>query len=347
MPDDVEARAFLNDDAKKEPTPTHSDRVGEDNGRASGSKPRNGLHALRAKIDNLFKSEAPGPFDLPEITRDHDTYPNGYPRLAAFIASDQSFLFFRRFSYLQARVLLNIQDQLREYENQLEEFDQDNSALGHNRSRLCSDKDVSHRRSKLLQEIENRYERYASIMSHASSFSLRANPSETDYKNLYNFCYNHDPVVDAERYFRHRYDLTALRPRGDTAEVDKMLNKWLLDSPSKSTEMLFRDKTKTSQDAFVIKFSAYKVMIAKGILVIIPLVALLVCPIYPLYRLSQREMTEGTLVGIMFIQIGFTCVFTGCVKFLTRARRHELFACAVAYMGVIVVFMSQTIQGSS
>ncbi|KAI1380036.1 hypothetical protein F4677DRAFT_408350 [Hypoxylon crocopeplum] len=74
--------------------------------------------------------------------------------------------------------------------------------------------------------------------------------------------------------------------------------------------------------------------------------ALLLCPIYPLYRLSQGKMTERTLVGIMFIQLGFTCFFACCLKYLTRPKRQELFACSIAYMGVLIVFMSQTIQNS-
>ncbi|KAI1080557.1 hypothetical protein F5B20DRAFT_539734 [Whalleya microplaca] len=184
-------------------------------------------------------------------------------------------------------------------------------------------------------------------MAYASKFSSAANPSNTDYKSLYNFFYNHDPVIDSERYFRHRDDLVNLMPRGDTAGVDRLFAEWLLDSPNKVIKWLFQDRNKSGQDAFMIIHSERKVMFARAILLGVPLVSLLVCPLYPLYRLNQGEMTECTLIKIMFIQIGFTGIFTICLNFLTRPRRHELFACAITYMGVLLVFMNQTILPGS
>ena len=43
---------------------------------------------------------------------------NGYPRLGAFVASDRNFLIVRRFNHLQARLLLQVQDELRKFEAQ-------------------------------------------------------------------------------------------------------------------------------------------------------------------------------------------------------------------------------------
>lgn len=49
-----------------------------------------------------------------------DQCPKGYPQLAAFLDSDENFMLYRRFGFLQARILLNRQDELRELEHNLD-----------------------------------------------------------------------------------------------------------------------------------------------------------------------------------------------------------------------------------
>lgn len=48
----------------------------------------------------------------------------GYPRVAAFLDSDDNFMIYRRFGFLYSRVLLQKQDELRELEKTLDEMDQ-------------------------------------------------------------------------------------------------------------------------------------------------------------------------------------------------------------------------------
>lgn len=56
-----------------------------------------------------------------------DDHPLGYPRMAAFINSDPSFLMCRRFGFLHTRVLLYRQDELAQLEQQLVELDVDDA----------------------------------------------------------------------------------------------------------------------------------------------------------------------------------------------------------------------------
>jgi hypothetical protein len=51
------------------------------------------------------------------------TFPRGYPNFAAFLDSDESFMLYRRYGYLQSRILLEKQDELRLLEEQLDELD--------------------------------------------------------------------------------------------------------------------------------------------------------------------------------------------------------------------------------
>ena len=44
--------------------------------------------------------------------------------MAAFLDSDENFMVFRRFGYIQTRLLLDKQDELRRLEKQLDDFDE-------------------------------------------------------------------------------------------------------------------------------------------------------------------------------------------------------------------------------
>lgn len=53
-----------------------------------------------------------------------DDFPKGFPQHAAFISSDDSFVNFRRFDRLFARVALHLQSDLTDLEKELDELDE-------------------------------------------------------------------------------------------------------------------------------------------------------------------------------------------------------------------------------
>jgi hypothetical protein len=87
--------------------------------------------------------------------------PEGYPRLAALLDSDENFMLYRRFGFLQARILLNKQDQLRELEKQLDREDKVDMKKdpGVLKSRE-KDVAVNGRRKRILIEIEEHFKEY-------------------------------------------------------------------------------------------------------------------------------------------------------------------------------------------
>ena len=47
----------------------------------------------------------------------------GFPRLATFLDSDEDFMIYRRFGYVQSRLLIEKQEELRKLEVRLDRFD--------------------------------------------------------------------------------------------------------------------------------------------------------------------------------------------------------------------------------
>lgn len=88
--------------------------------------------------------------------------PEGYPSVATFLDSDENFMLYRRFGYLQARLLLDKQDDLRRLEAKLDKLDKEVSEG--DRSVNLSTRDLKPEdvkiRGTLMDEIERRFCEY-------------------------------------------------------------------------------------------------------------------------------------------------------------------------------------------
>lgn len=71
-------------------------------------------------------------------------------------------------------------------------------------------------------------------------------------------------------------------------------------------------------------------IVFKSLILGIPLVTLLVGPIYPLFALTRYdEITERTLSAIVLTQAFFTGMFATCLQLLTQTARNQVFTASV------------------
>lgn len=100
-------------------------------------------------------------------------FDDGYPKLAIFQNSSENFSIYRRFGYLQSRILLDKQDQLRVLEKKLDEFDHANELNGTTRAltanEICP-------RNALLAEIELAFNSYGTITRLPRAFCAPPDP---------------------------------------------------------------------------------------------------------------------------------------------------------------------------
>lgn len=89
--------------------------------------------------------------------------PNGYPRLAAFLDSDENFMVFRRFGFIQARLLLDKQNELQNLEEQLEEEDSRTPQRFLHNGEVGSQEPSE--RKKLLRNIETKFNEYGKTIA--------------------------------------------------------------------------------------------------------------------------------------------------------------------------------------
>jgi hypothetical protein len=91
-----------------------------------------------------------------------DSCPEGYPRLAAFLDSDENFMLYRRFGFLQTRLLLNKQAELREHEKALDRLDEEDKTRSPSRLKSREKDNAGDGRWKtLLWDIQNTWVEYS------------------------------------------------------------------------------------------------------------------------------------------------------------------------------------------
>jgi hypothetical protein len=104
--------------------------------------------------------------------------PEGYPLLATFLDSDDNFMMYRRFGYLQARLLLEKQEQLRRLEEDLDLLDREDKerqgedANGRNnplRTLKDGKKEKANERRVLMRKIEKKFRDYGTSISSVTS----------------------------------------------------------------------------------------------------------------------------------------------------------------------------------
>lgn len=91
-----------------------------------GSTPGSKLDAVRGSTRGYYQRSLHILTDL-RVAYDYD---EDWPKLANFLSANGNFVIYRRFGYLQARVLLYKQDELRRLEEELKRQDEAYYALG-------------------------------------------------------------------------------------------------------------------------------------------------------------------------------------------------------------------------
>ncbi|KAL9118280.1 MAG: hypothetical protein Q9187_005178, partial [Circinaria calcarea] len=153
---------------------------------------------------------------LDPIIRSLDEYPPGYGKLAAIEDCDPNFLIYRKFGWLHNRVLLHHQDELAEYEEQLEDLDSfDRQHDPRNLiSRRRDDAVEGSRRKELLSEVEKKLAAYDNLLLRHQQLQSIKRPTRRNQNSLYNAIQNTQSIATSEADWIGLYDDLAALAHG-------------------------------------------------------------------------------------------------------------------------------------
>ncbi|KAL9040448.1 MAG: hypothetical protein Q9214_004481 [Letrouitia sp. 1 TL-2023] len=192
-----------------------------------------------------MSQKRPNEYSCKFIIRKIEECSMGYPRVSAFMDSDENFMIYRRFGFLYSRVLLSKQDELRELEDSLDDMDR-RDAKGSDYSKKClmsRAKDFKREaasgqetRRELLKKIETKLYEYGQILLQAQQMVAMNKPSDRDHLSVQYFMENGfqengepvRPLIKEDTEFVYRKeDLITLRPGRESAWLDAIVERAL------------------------------------------------------------------------------------------------------------------------
>ncbi|TVY81623.1 hypothetical protein LSUE1_G004824 [Lachnellula suecica] len=274
-----------------------------------------------------------------------ERYPEGYPRISAYIDSDSGSTLFRRFGVLHARILLYKQVELTELEAQLDKLDKEDEASEENKWRLGHSLDtnggyLNEDRKALVEEIDKKMEEYDALLLRDSQLRRLSRPTRRSHRNFMDYIYTEHPFSrENERFIYHEHDFVTLE-QPEESWLDDVLHKLMGHCKKGILRDVFvsPDDQKKTSDPYVHYYSEARLGVLIKVIIAVASTALLLIPVYLFLtcNLSAKLMASITLI--------FVLVFSTAVSLLTEARRQEVFAATAAYCAVLVVFIGNIQQ---
>ncbi|EXJ83358.1 hypothetical protein A1O1_06979 [Capronia coronata CBS 617.96] len=262
--------------------------------------------------------------------------PEGWPRLAAVVDSDPSFMIFRRFGYLRARLLVWHQDRLREIEKSLEDLDWKDFNNEPTRRALCcregDDRRHPAKRKQLFNKLNRELKLYDDLLKRSAEIRQFDAPSQRDREAVAAFIWNDGQLSQRDRsYIQHVDDLMAICSDKESSWIHGLLLALSLRiSAGRSfLRYCFRSSTqrrKLSGGTLRLelfdkgRFDAFVAFIYTMILI-----CLIMGPVMILYRIRHVDGYRQILVAL-----AFATMFAGLCSSATSAKRHEVFAATAA-----------------
>lgn len=282
---------------------------------------------------------------LPWPTNEHETKvrrleqcPKGYPRMSAFLDSDESFMTYRRFGWIQSRLLLNKQNEIASLEKELEVQD----GFADDGSETHEYECMSDYKQDILKSLETKFDEYARLLAAAREMMLMRRPTPSEYDSVRNYCDKAANLSELEEEWKCcKEDLVTLRPGREHAWLDRGIENLLQAFHCDAVRSIFCSKeTRQKTNGPTVLYTRSRIEVLAAAIITFVILVLLVVPTYVLYHLTndidQGSRTTALCIGVLLI---FTLAFSAVLSLFTRARRHEILAAAAAYCAVLVVFL--------
>lgn len=257
----------------------------------------------------------------------------GYPSLAAFLANDDRFLMCRRFKKLQARLILEKQDEMREVEEDLEAFDRAdfNRVDG---DLEASPDDIPYRlttrrrrtkseqlaRQELIDRATTKFKEYAELICVAEKLCSLEKPRKSRRRSVFDFVWLTKPIRPSEASWMSQDqvgDIVALQGDKEASNiqtaVEAIVNRikasrlFQARNPTKSMGQWLKDNRATERLATIVVSTTLTFLF-------MPLF------IVPIYALSAVGDNIGSSIGLLAVFSMFFMLFIGL---FTKARMHE------------------------
>ncbi|KAF8533833.1 hypothetical protein BDD12DRAFT_863283 [Trichophaea hybrida] len=279
------------------------------------------VHPGPSAAANVPPLAAPGGSSGPQ-TGTNTSHLRGYPSLATFVSTDQSFFIFRRFDNLAARNLLNLQNELSHLET-------------HMWNLHSQREDQNATRKQLMDEIRTKLDQYQKAMK-AQATMLAFDGAPSDYvESFRNWVDGNKPTIEEESHFLDNdEDLCSLAGGEKEKDVLERLieTRWAHLFVTKKHQQ----KALAAADSHVFFYSSRAIKRVVRVALTLIAVAFLIGPVAILNCITSPTLR-------LVIITAFAVSFALALAVGTKSRNHEIFAAMAAYLAVLVVFVGKSL----
>ncbi|KAF8850126.1 hypothetical protein BDZ45DRAFT_207642 [Acephala macrosclerotiorum] len=279
------------------------------------------------------------------IEKNYEDYPQGWPRIAAFLNTSSTLAVWRRFGTAHNRVLLHLQATITRLEQQLDELDKADAEDPARLYRLRRNEwregwDTAQK--DILEEMHRKLVEYDELLLKDSQLRSLTPAPVREYMKVFDWIYGVKPLdIGQYDFIYHRGDFVCSAKREKNAFDDfikSCVSRW----PNSRFQRFLRDGKQVhgTHDKQVQFFSSAKLaLFAKFLTICVAITILLI----PIFLLSLVEMSKVVTLIVVLI---FVLTFATLMSLLTAAGPESIFVGTCTYSAVLVVFLGN-VQGAT
>ncbi|PQE07213.1 Peptidase C14 caspase domain protein [Rutstroemia sp. NJR-2017a BVV2] len=274
----------------------------------------------------------------------HD-FPEGLPRLAALMNSNDSFALCRRFGRLSDRLLLHLQVKLTDLEKELDEIDkadEEHPRLKFRNYGYEGFEEDKHnpRKAELLSEILETFEKYdiscradksltdepAALLSRVTELRTRGRAPSHQYQYLFRWVWDNKPLGEGiYDFIFHAEDFVSTADNDNSFEDFIEAN--LADLPIIKSLLLSKAPHQKAKDEYsALHYSDAYFQAFSKLLAVCIAVALLLIPTFLLYLVPMNNQ------GMAWVVFGFVFAFSTTFAMATQGKVQDVFIATAAYV---------------
>ncbi|KAH7409597.1 hypothetical protein BKA64DRAFT_705362 [Cadophora sp. MPI-SDFR-AT-0126] len=276
---------------------------------------------------------------------DYQKAPDGFPRLAAFVSSDDDYEICRGFKTLHNRLICHREVELTELERRLAELDksdENHPVTGHRLRRIKHKEGWDEEQNKLMDEIDVKLKEYDELVQRHAQMQARGRPPQRAHRSLYHWILQNKPLARGYwDFILYEDDFVTINGNSsnyfETFLQDRLQSwPWKYLKPYLVTDTE-REKTKGGQVEY---YSASLLKIWGGILLVLTTVCILLAPVFLLFLIPMSRSLMVITASI------FIVLFSAVVSVVTGAEVYKVFVSTATYSAIVVVFLGNVSAGT-
>ncbi|KAH7308779.1 hypothetical protein BKA65DRAFT_519887 [Rhexocercosporidium sp. MPI-PUGE-AT-0058] len=279
------------------------------------------------------------------IKERYEEAPDGFPRLAAFISSDDDCQIYRGFKTCHNRIILHCEVELMELEKQLHDLDKRDNEHPITYHRL---KRIKHRagwdeeQNILMDKMKVKLKEYDELVLRHAQMQALGRPPERVHKALFHWIWQNKPLAAGYwDFIRYEDDFLGIkRDKSSHLEIfiQDRLNTW----PWKLMKQHFiteKERKKTDEKR-VTYYSATRFKAFAGMLLVLTTVGILLTPVFLLFLIPMSRSLMAVTASI------FIVLFSVVMSVVTGAEVYKVFVSTATYSAIVVMFLGNISAGN-